>query len=76
MFDTNNKFLFSSSGHAYDLPPAGGALDAYSGYVETLPLTNGPAVFGLHPNAEINMFSAAAKGMWGDLIDMQVRKGA
>ena len=75
LFDANNKFYFATAGHAYDLPPPTGALAEYAAYVEGLPLTNGPAVFGLHPNAEINMFTDAAKGMWNDLIDMQPRTG-
>ena len=74
LFDVNNKFFFARSGHDYDLPPAG-TLDTYAEYVETLPLTNGPAVFGLHPNAEINMFTEAVMTMWSALIDMQPRTG-
>jgi len=75
LFDENNKFFFAKgAAHNYDLPPPGG-LKNYADAVEVLPLTNGPAVFGLHPNAEINMFTDAAKSMWTDLIDMQPRTG-
>ena len=41
--------------------------------VESLPLTNSPAVFGLHPNAEIGYYSNAVKSMWMDLIALQPR---
>ena len=75
LFDINNKFFFSRAGHDYDLAPPGG-LDGYAQYVETLPLTNGPAVFGLHPNAEINMFTEAVRTMWEALVDMQPRTGS
>jgi dynein heavy chain len=75
LFDENNKFFFAKgAAHNYDLPPPS-ALKGYADAVEVLPLTNGPAVFGLHPNAEINMFTDAAKSMWTDLIDMQPRSG-
>jgi hypothetical protein len=42
--------------------------------VEALPLTNSPAVFGLHPNAEIGYYSAATRDMWRDLLSLQPRK--
>lgn len=41
--------------------------------VETLPLVNGPGVFGLHSNAEIAYYTNAAKEMWRNLIDLQPR---
>jgi dynein heavy chain len=64
----------------YDLPDwraaEGGKIESYLAKVETLPLTNGPAVFGLHPNAEIGYFSAASKALWANLIDLQPRTAA
>lgn len=50
-------------------------MEDYAGRVETLPLTNGPAVFGLHPNAEIGYFTDASKELWSNLIDLQPRTG-
>ena len=61
----------------YDLPDwrgaEGGRYESYCGKVESLPLNNGPAVFGLHPNAEIGYFSAASKSLWANLSDRQPR---
>ena len=59
-FDDAQRFFFSRSGYDYELPSLGG-LDSYIKQIERLPLVNGPAVFGLHPNAEINYFATATK---------------
>jgi len=53
--------------------PEWGTLENYTDMVEKLPLTNSPAVFGLHPNAEIGYFTTATKSMWWDLINLQPR---
>jgi dynein heavy chain len=74
LFDDAQKFFFSKAGFDYKLPEWGG-LDKYTAMVETLPLVNGPAVFGLHPNAEIGYYTNATKAMWGDLIALQPRTG-
>jgi len=79
LFDDCQKFAFSkkiSNGEIdYELPEWG-PLGNYTSEVEKLPLTNSPAVFGLHPNAEITYFLVATKKMWKDLIDLQPRTGA
>jgi dynein heavy chain len=75
LFDEGNHFYFSRSGFDYDLPDQG-KLDTYAAKVESLPLTNGPAVFGLHPNAEIGYFTSASKQLWANLIDLQPRVSA
>ena len=54
--------------------PSLGPLSSYTAAVEALPLTNSPAVFGLHPNAEIGYYSAATRDMWRDLLTLQPRK--
>lgn len=59
-------------GFDYDLPEWG-PLDVYKRKVEELPLNNGPAVFGLHPNAEIGYYTTASKGLWKNLIELQPR---
>lgn len=59
-------------GFQYELPEWGD-LQNYTEMVESLPLTNSPAVFGLHPNAEIGYYLNAVKGMWNDLIMLQPR---
>ena len=52
LFDDCQKFYFSRGGFDYELPEWG-PLENYTKMVESLPLTNPPSVFGLHPNAEI-----------------------
>jgi len=72
LFDTCQKFYFSNAGFDYDLPEPG-PLENYQRHIEKLPLTNSPAVFGLHPNAEIGFYSNATKNMWVNLISLQPR---
>jgi dynein heavy chain len=67
------KKSFSAVGFTYKLPEWGD-LPNYTEMVESLPLTNSPAVFGLHPNAEIGYYSNAVKAMWMDLISLQPRR--
>lgn len=73
LFDDCQKFNFSTNGFEYTLP-AWGDLENYTQMIESLPLTNSPAVFGLHPNAEIGYYSNAVKAMWVDLISLQPRR--
>jgi dynein heavy chain len=73
LFDTCQKFRFAKESHfEYILPPTG-SVEIYKEAVELFPLTNSPAVFGLHPNAEIGYYSNAVKTMWIDLISLQPR---
>ena len=74
LFDDCQKFYFSRDHFDYELPAWGG-LEKYTSMVETLPLVNGPAVFGLHPNAEIGYYTDATKQMWTDLLALQPRTG-
>lgn len=77
LFDDCQKFFFSKEGYDYTLPvDEDGKIENYQGYVEKLPLVNSPAVFGLHPNAEIGYYNNATKGMWVDLISLQPRTSA
>ncbi|TYZ50849.1 hypothetical protein PybrP1_008863 [[Pythium] brassicae (nom. inval.)] len=73
LFDDCQPFYFSQSGFDYCLPAASGDIDAYTQVVEALPLTNSPAVFGLHPNAEIGYYTNMSKSVWRDLISLQPR---
>ena len=75
LFDDCQKFVFSLVGFEYVLPEWGD-LDNYVQMVESLPLVNSPAVFGLHPNAEIGYYSNAVKDMWVNLISLQPRRAA
>jgi dynein heavy chain len=72
LFDTFQPFFFSSVGFQYKLP-AYGPVSNYKDEIETLPLTNSPAVFGLHSNAEIGYFTNAVKEMWKNLNMLQPR---
>jgi len=74
LFDDCQKFFFSRQGFDYELPEWG-ELSQYTNMVESLPLVNGPAVFGLHPNAEIGYYSDATKSMWSDLVALQPKSG-
>ena len=73
LFDDCQKFSFSTTGFDYQLP-AWGDIENYTQTIESLPLTNSPAVFGLHPNAEIGYYTIAVKAMWMDLISLQPRR--
>ena len=75
LFDDCQKFSFSHVGFDYVLPEWGD-LENYVQMVESLPLVNSPAVFGLHPNAEIGYYSNAVKDMWVNLISLQPRRVA
>lgn len=75
LFDDCQMFSFSRVGFDYVLPEWGD-VENYVQMVEALPLTNSPAVFGLHPNAEIGYFANAVKAMWLDLISLQPRRAA
>ncbi|KYQ51703.1 Dynein heavy chain 10, axonemal [Trachymyrmex zeteki] len=54
----------------YVIPPEGDRND-YLQFIEELPLVNGPEIFGLHSNAEIEYFTQAVKRMWKHLIELQ-----
>lgn len=73
LFDDCQKFSFSKVGFDYILPDHG-EIEVYSQMIESLPLTNSPAVFGLNGNAEIGYYTNAVKAMWMDLISLQPRR--
>jgi dynein heavy chain len=73
LFDTFQQFFFSRDGHDYQLPPQGSTFEDYVRQVHDLPLTSSPAVFGLHPNAEIGYFNNRIRDMWRGLILLQPR---
>ncbi|KAJ3097104.1 Dynein heavy chain 10, axonemal [Phlyctochytrium planicorne] len=73
IFDTFQPFyFFANSAVQYRVPNVNTRED-YIAYIETLPLTNAPDVFGLHPDAEIGYLTTAVKDMWGQLISLQPR---
>ncbi len=69
----SQKFYFSREGYDYQLPK-GNNIESFLASVKDLPITNLPSVFGLHPNAEIEYYSEAARSMWSDLLSLQSRK--
>lgn len=74
LFDENVKFYFSRANFDYDCQVEGN-LASYQQAIIQLPLNQSPAVFGLHPNAEINFFMNSAKDIYGGLMDMQTGSG-
>ena len=62
-------FCFSKSGFDYTLPqPAD--IKSVDSHISAIPLTQSPAVFGLHANAEINYLSNNSKALWRGLLAM------
>ncbi|KAJ3317317.1 Dynein heavy chain 10, axonemal, partial [Blyttiomyces sp. JEL0837] len=73
LFDTFQPFFFFKSASVeYKIPPTG-SRDDYIASIESLPLTNAPDVFGLHPDAEIGYLTNSVKDMWAQLISLQPR---
>ncbi|KAI5616269.1 dynein heavy chain 10, axonemal [Silurus asotus] len=75
IFDTFQPFhFFHNRDVDYRIPPDGHK-GVYVAEIESLPLSNTPEVFGLHPNAEIGYYTQAARDMWTHLIDLQPQTG-
>jgi len=70
LLDEEDPFFFSRQGYDYDCPLSG-TVRNYQQRITALPMVQSPAVFGLHPNAEINYFTNSAKDMWFGLLAMQ-----
>ena len=73
VFDSFQPFYFFSSDSVQYKVPLVGSRDDYIGYVDGLPLTNSPDVFGLHPDAEIGYLTNAVRDMWSQLVSLQPR---
>ena len=76
LFDDNSQFYFSRDGFDYALPQNNvnkASIAAAKDCVEKLPLMSAPAVFGLHPNAEIGYLMKRTTSMWINLITLQPR---
>ncbi|CAH8588474.1 Dynein heavy chain 10, axonemal [Schistosoma haematobium] len=71
IFDTYQPFCFYSYKHFQYSIPNGNTRDEFSRYIESLPLTNTPEVFGLHSNAEIGYYTNATKEIWSYLLELQ-----
>lgn len=74
LFDENVKFYFSRSAYDYDFMQEGN-VSQYMSHIQQLPINQSPAVFGLHPNAEINYFMTSAKEIYAGLMSMQTGTG-
>ncbi|KAI9102678.1 dynein heavy chain and region D6 of dynein motor-domain-containing protein [Phlyctochytrium arcticum] len=73
IFDSFQPFFFHANSQVQYKVPRHGTKDDYLTYIEGLPLTNAPDVFGLHPDAEIGYLTTAVKDMWTQLISLQPR---
>ncbi|KAJ3144485.1 Dynein heavy chain 10, axonemal [Geranomyces variabilis] len=73
LFDSFQPFFFHANAQVQYKVPRHGSRDDYLTYIEGLPLTNAPDVFGLHPDAEIGYLTTAVKDMWTQLISLQPR---
>ncbi|TPX54389.1 hypothetical protein PhCBS80983_g05954 [Powellomyces hirtus] len=73
LFDSFQPFFFHANSQVQYKVPRHGSRDDYLTYIEGLPLTNAPDVFGLHPDAEIGYLTTAVKDMWTQLISLQPR---
>ena len=73
LFDPFQPFFFFSNNQVSYKVPMHGSRDDYLIYIEGLPLTNAPDVFGLHPDAEVGYLTSAVKDIWSQLISLQPR---
>ncbi|KAJ3055760.1 Dynein heavy chain 10, axonemal [Rhizophlyctis rosea] len=73
LFDSFQPFFFFANNQVQYKVPMHGSKDDYLTYIEGLPLTNAPDVFGLHPDAEIGYLTTSVKDMWNQLISLQPR---
>ncbi|KAI9188096.1 hypothetical protein H9P43_002487 [Blastocladiella emersonii ATCC 22665] len=76
LFDTHQRFYFFKSDHVQYAVPLSGSRDDYLGVIESLPLTNAPDVFGLHPDAEIGYLTNFVRDIWTQLVALQPRRTA
>uniref|UniRef100_A0A0X3Q3S3 Dynein heavy chain 10 n=1 Tax=Schistocephalus solidus TaxID=70667 RepID=A0A0X3Q3S3_SCHSO len=74
VFDAFQPFHFYKNDKVDYLIPNGLTRDAFSSYIEKLPLESSPEVFGLHANAEIGYFTSAVHDNWALLLQLQPRE--
>ena len=75
LFDTFQPFHFFRDDNVDYKIPVNGSKEVYQDYIEKLPLSNTPEVFGLSTNAEIGYYMNAANELWSCLIDLQPQTG-
>lgn len=77
IFDKNQKFFFSQQKDFDYVIPENATVEKYLEYIiNNIPMYQSPTVFGLHPNAEIQYSTNAAKRTWMNMIEMQTSDGA
>jgi dynein heavy chain len=74
LFSPDQPFFFSEVGYAYNVPRTGDHA-LYSEKIKAMPMVQQPAVFGLHPNAEITFLTTAVKDMWEGMLSMSTGDG-
>lgn len=73
LFDTYQVFyFFQNDSVTYSIPETG-PKENYTRVIDGLPMVQSPEVFGLHPNADISYYTAAAKSLWDGLSSLQSR---
>lgn len=73
IFEKNREFTFAKVDDIkYELPKMNN-LEGFLNTVNEIPIINSPAVFGLHPNAEIMYYTNSAKDLWDNLLALQVQ---
>ena len=64
-------FRFTESNLYY--APAVGKVESYRNYIESLPLTDNPEVFGMHENANISYQTQESEKMIQIILNIQPR---
>lgn len=73
LFEKNHEFTFAKVEDInYSLPKVLNH-EGFLNTVNEIPIINSPAVFGLHPNAEIMYYTNSAKDLWDNLLALQVQ---
>ncbi|KAJ8605524.1 hypothetical protein CTAYLR_000064 [Chrysophaeum taylorii] len=67
----NEDYRFSPSGVYY--APRDGSLESYMDYIQTLPYTEGPELFGLHDNANISCALDETNLLLSTVLSLQPR---
>ena len=70
----DDEYRFSASG-SYYAPPAG-TLEEFKDYTRSLPLNEGPEVFGLHDNANISCAISETNSILDTALSLQPRKAS
>uniref|UniRef100_A0A336KTI1 CSON011058 protein n=1 Tax=Culicoides sonorensis TaxID=179676 RepID=A0A336KTI1_CULSO len=75
LFDPHQPYHFYHNESVDYVIPEASTRQEFIDFVDELPLSNSPEVFGLHPNAEIGYYTQAVKEMLHNLIELQPQTG-